>query len=201
MIRLSVVVLVLLGLAGCASTQEIETSPPQPRTGSPDEGAAAQEAPLAIVMRTGETALPADISLLRIRVTEVRLRRSNGQWIRLPSDTVPIEVMDEAQGVRRTLLETRVAPAAYDSLSIAFADVFVRFGANAGGSLTTASDAPQRLALELEPSLGAFTRLVLTLEPGASLSRSPDCRWFFVPVLLTDVESLSLRPSEVGNRQ
>lgn len=199
MIRLPVALL-LVALVGCASTQEIETSPPQPRTGTQDAEAAAQEALLAVVMTGGETALPGDVSHLRFRVTEVRLRRADGLWVRLPSDSAPIEISDETPNLRRTLLDTRVAPASYDSLTITFDDVFVRFGPNAGAPLTTADEAPQQLALELNPTLHDRTTVQLTLEPGASLSRSPDCRWFFVPILLSRVTAVSLAPADTESR-
>lgn len=201
MIRM-LVLLFLLGLLGCASTQEIETSPPMPRTGVADEAETSQEAPLSIVMGLGETALPGDVSHLRFRVAEIRLRQSaDGEWIRLPSDTAPVEVVEDTRNVRKTLLEARIAPVAYDSLSIVFDDVFVRFGTNAGGPLTTGREAPHQLALGFEPEPGVLTRVMLTLEPGASLTRSPDCRWFFVPVLMTELAMLPMAPTDFGQRQ
>jgi hypothetical protein len=195
MIRLSAVLLIT-ALTGCASTQEIETSPPQPRTGAADGEAAAQEASFTVVMAGGETPLPSDVSHLRFRITEVRLRRSDGRWVRLPSDSAPIEISEGRQNVRRTLLDTRVAPVAYDSLTVAFDDVFVQFGANAGAPLTIPGDAPQQLAIGLNPARGAHTTVLLTVEAGASLTRSPDCRWFFVPILLSDLSVVSPAPAE-----
>lgn len=196
MIRLAIL-LSALALTGCASTLEIETSPPKPRANAPeDTAAAAREAPLEVVMVQGETPLPDAVSRLRFRVTEIRLHREGGPWVRLPSDAGPTEFVTGGRGAPRTLLEARVAPATYDSLTIAFDDVFVHFGPNAGAPLTTANEAPQQLALALDPALGTRTTVVLKMEPAASLTRSPDCRWFFVPILRTDVTSRTITPAE-----
>lgn len=197
MTRLSVFLL-LIAVIGCASTQEIETSPPQPRTGVTNDEAAAQEAAFTVVMTGGETPLPSDVSRLRFRITEVRLRRADGRWVRLPSDSAPIEIGEGRQNARRTLLDTRVAPTAYDSLTISFDDVFVQFGANAGAPLTMAGEAPQQLAIDMNPMLEARTTVRLTMEAGASLTRSPDCRWFFVPILLSELSVASPAPVEPG---
>lgn len=202
MIRSSLVLLLgaMFG-AGCASTQEIETAPPQPRTDVfGDDGESAREAPFTVLMAQGETPLPDDVSRMRFRITEVRLRRATGQWVRLPSDAAPIEITGETDGARKTLLDARVIPEPYDSLTIRFDDVFARFGQNAGGPLTTAREAPQRLAIDVEPALGARTTVVLRFEPGASLTRSPDCRWFFLPVLRSDVETTPLVPPDDARR-
>lgn len=196
MSRLLVVLALQAILAtGCASTQEIETAPPQARNGSLDDDAsAAREAPLAVVITQGETPLPSDVSRLRFRVAEIRLHSRDGRWVRLPSDSAPIEFVSGGRSVRRTLLDTRVAPIVYDSMTVAFDDVFVRFGPNAGAPLTTSVDVPQRLSIALEPGAGTLTTVVLRLEPGASLTRTPDYRWFFVPMLRPDVSTRTRPP-------
>ncbi|MEX0821908.1 MAG: hypothetical protein WD021_07165 [Rhodothermales bacterium] len=147
-------------------------------------------------MTNGETVLPADVSALQFRITEVRLHRRDGPWVRLPSDSAPVEFVEDGGAVRRTLLDTRVDPAEYDSMAVTFSDVFVRFGPNAGAPLTTASGVPQRFALALGPTAEQHTSVALHLEPGASLTRSPDCRWFFVPVLRS---TLTARPLPSGD--
>lgn len=186
--------LALCALLGCSATEEIRTSPPKPRAGTPDDEQGGRgEAPLSIVMTRGPTTLPEEVSALRFRITEIQLRRSSGEWIRLPSDAGPLDLNDEPRAVRRTLVDTRVTPGTYDSLAVSFSDVFVRFGENAGAPLTAGdASAPHRLAVEMRPSLDTRTTVVLALEPKASLTRSPDCRWFFVPMIRPEIVSSRL---------
>ena len=180
----------LLLLAGCSSTRQIETSPPQTIDAAEqeDDRPTTQQARLTVSLEQGETALPDDIERFEFRIAEVRLHETGGGWIRLPSDvhhfTLPLP-----QRSRRVVLDTQIAPAAYDSVALTFDRLFARFSENAGAPLTAAAgDEPLRLALNLSTSLDTRSAVTFQFEPGASLRRAPDCRWFFVPTLRAVVE-------------
>lgn len=184
---LSRVACVLVLASGCSSTRQIETSRPQTidpadRTGEPASG----QARLVVVMEQGDTSLPDEIDRFEFRIAEVRLHEAGGSWIRLPSETHQF-TLPIARRARRTVLNTRVTPARYDSVALSFDQLFARFGENAGARLT-AGDEPLRLALDFTTSLETNATIRLRFEPGASLRRAPDCRWFFVPVVQTSVE-------------
>lgn len=170
--------------SGCSSTREIQTSSPRPRSDIERPGpTAATQARFAVVLSDGTTQLPRDIERFQFRIAEVQLHRRDGGWVRLPSDAAPIELVRGETLRPRTILDTYVPPARYDSLAVALSQVFVRFGENAGAPLATADGLPQKLAFSLDPSLERPTVIDLILEPGASLARTADCRWYFVPVL------------------
>ena len=140
-----------------------------------------------VLLQSGTTTLPEQVTLMRFRISEVHLRQENGEWLRLSSDLHVVELERGKNGLRRTVLDTRIPPVAYDSLALTFDRIFVQFGENAGAPLTLGSGTPHRLGLRLEPDLNEPTSLLLTFEPGASLSRTDDCRWFFVPLLRTEI--------------
>lgn len=173
---------------GCTSTQEIETSRPRtPETTATADGQAARQARLAISLEIGESRLPEDIEEFEFRISEVHVHSENGDWIRLPSDMNQFEISQRRGGLERSVLDATLPPASYDSVAIGFDSIFARFNANAGAPLVTAKNEPLRMALEMNPSLETATALVLIFEPEASIRRSPDCRWFFVPVMRTEV--------------
>lgn len=178
----------LLLTAGCTSTREVETS--RPRAYEAEEGAepeSPRQARISIFLERGETDLPDAIDQLRFRTAEIRLRTTDGEWVRLPSDASPVEIARGTAAQRRLVLDTRIAPMRYDSMAVTLNNVFVRFNENAGAPLTTASDAPQQFALDLEARLDVPTAVHLRLEPQPSLRQSQDCRWFFVPMFRVDV--------------
>ena len=178
----------MVAAAGCTSTREVETSRPRAYEGPAErEDATIEQARLSVFLEGGETELPDAVELLRFRVAEIRLHERGGDWIRLPSDASQIEMVRGRRALRRLVIDTRVPPTRYDSLAISLHDVFVRFNENAGAPLTTARDTPQRFALDVEPELESTTTLRLQLEGGASLTRAPDCRWFFVPLFETSL--------------
>lgn len=190
---------ILITASGCASQREIETSRPRPREEAAGAGTeAARQARLIVALQQGRTELPDDVASLRFRVAEVRLHSGDGAWTRLPSDVNTIEFAAGSRNGRRTILDTRVAPAAYDSLAIALERVFVQFNENSGAPLATADGAPQRLALDLHLDRSVPTSLTLNLEVGASLTRSPDCSWFFVPVFRPEVEQGDASPADTS---
>ncbi len=178
----------LFVFAACSSTREVETSRPRAYEGLEDaEPENPRQARLRVFMEPGDTELPDDVDQLRFRTAEIRLRRADGEWVRLPSDAGVTEIERGRRIQPKLVLDTRIAPVQYDSLAISLSHVFVRFNENAGAPLTTAADAPQRLAIELEASLDEPVTVYLRLEPQPSLKRTQDCRWFFVPVFDTAV--------------
>jgi hypothetical protein len=178
----------LVGLAllaalsgGCSSTEQIRTAPPQPAraiTGGPAD--AEPRAVVTVLVATGETPLPEAVQALRFRVAEVQLRQSTGSWVVHPADANTFEIRD-GQPLRKAVLTTRIPPAVYDSLAFSLTNVYVEYDDNAGGPLTMPREEPLRLPIAFETLVDRPTTLLLTVEPGASLSRDPGCRWFFLP--------------------
>ncbi|GEM_PF-1955892 len=187
---------VIAGLAGCSGAHEVQTSPPRPY--QPSEEVAPdspRQARLRVFIQRGGTDLPEHIQQLTFRTAEIRLRATDGEWIRLPSDAGSVELERGRSTPARLVLDTRIPPASYDSMAVALSHVFVRFNENSGGPLTTAADVPQRLGLDLTATLDAASTIHLRLEPGPSLRRTQDCRWFFVPIYsLTTVSDAAVAP-------
>jgi hypothetical protein len=180
--------LVMAASGGCSSTQEIETSRPRaPETIATADGQSTRQAHLTVSLEIGESPLPEDIEGFVFRISEVHVHSADGEWIRLPSDMHQFEISQGQGDARRSVLDTTLPPAPYDSVAIGFDSVFARFNANAGAPLVTANAEPLRMAVEMTPSLETATALAFVFEPEASLRRSPDCRWFFVPVIRTEV--------------
>jgi hypothetical protein len=151
------------------------------------DGEDVRQARIAFSLEKGASVLHEDIDALEFRISEVQVHLVDGAWIRLPSDMIPFEISQGFDDMARSVLNTTVTPAAYDSVAVAFDGIYARFNANAGAPLTAASAEPLRMALALNPSRESTTTVVLAFEPEASLRRSSDCRWFFLPVIRTDV--------------
>lgn len=177
----------VIGVAGCSSTQQIRTAPPQSAIAVADTTDQATLAPLVIVMETGGTALPEDIQAMQFRVADVRLKEADGDWVTYPAE-VNNFVLSANKRAQKPVLSTLVPPAAYDSLALSLTDIFVQFDANAGGPLTLPRGTPLRLPLTTTLAVGRRTVLRLRFEPGASLSRDAQCRWFFLPFFEVRVE-------------
>ncbi len=135
---------------------------------------------LTIMVETGETALPEAIQAMQFRVAEVRLKPANGPWTTYPADVNSFNIAAGSRA-RKVVLSTLIPSAAYDSLGLALSDVFVFYDANAGGPLTMPHDTPLVLPLAARLTINQPTTLRLLFEPGASLSRDADCRWYFLP--------------------
>lgn len=183
--------LAALALAGCTSTRQIQTARPQPAVSPAAQQAATEpRTPVLLVLETGATPLPDDVERLRFRIMEVQLLSSDSTWTTYPAELNTFELQRGGPPVRKTLLTTQLPPGAYDAVALTFGSVYAEYGPNAGGRLTIPGDAPVRvpLAFNLEPNRPATIRL--TLEPGASLSRSSDCRWFLVPFLTAAFDTL-----------
>lgn len=179
--------LVLVAI-GCSSPRQIQTSPPQsaiPTT--TDSTNTPAQAAFSILVESGVTPLPDDVQSLRFRVAELQLRSTQAGWQAFPSDLNIFEIT-RGQRVRKVVLATQLTPATYDSLSIALSDVYVEYDANAGAPLTLPHDTPIRLPLVLSLSNEYPTMLRLVFEPGASLTRDANHRWFFLPFFETLVQ-------------
>lgn len=176
--------------AGCSSTREIETSAPRSPAAVASEAQESdpQNARLTVILEPGGSMLPADVHELHFRIAEVRLRGVNEGWTRLSSEMQRVELRRTSRGTSRTIIDTRLPPAEYDSVAVSFDQVFVRFNANSGAPLAVADDAPLTFPLSVRSTVDAPTTLRLQLMPEASLVRSRDCRWFFIPVVEADAE-------------
>lgn len=175
-----------IGASACSGTTQIQTAPPRAATSHSSEAAALQ-APLTVSFETESTALPADIQRLRFRVAEIYLKPKGGEWTSYPCDVNSFELAAGTR-TRKTVLSTRVPPVAYDSLGITLNEVFVLFDANAGAPLTMANGTPLQLALDMTPGTETPTVLRLSMDPGASISRSADYRWFFLPFITAAID-------------
>lgn len=179
---------VLLGLVGCSSgTREIQTARPISAVAPPDTAVAPDRALLTVIVETGESPLPAAVEALRFRIAEVHLKPADSLWTAYPADMNRFELTDGST-VRRTILSTQIPATSYDSLALDLSDVYVEFDANAGGPLTMARDRPLLFPITLDYDSRDRATVRLTLEPGASLSQSADCRWFFTPFVQVAVE-------------
>ncbi len=187
LISASLALLVVLS-TGCGSTRQIETSSPRPRV---FPGSAGGEASglglLAIDIETGKTSLPDDVQALRFRIDEIRLHTDEGEWITFPGELNTFEILPDRY-LGKTILSTRVQPLVYDSIAVKISDAFVLFGENAGGPVTLPRDEALEIAVEMKPTVGDGTQVVIAIEPGASLYRDNNCRWYFVPFWTARVE-------------
>ncbi|MFK7846284.1 MAG: hypothetical protein AB8G77_13385 [Rhodothermales bacterium] len=173
---------------GCASTRQIETASPKPRTiPGVSGGEVSGLGLLAIDIETGETSLPDEIQALRFRIEEIRLHSDEGEWTTFPADLNSFEILPDRY-LGKTILSTRVQPVLYDSVSIKISDAFVLFGENAGGPLTLPKDTPLKIAIEMQPKVGEATQVKISIEPGASLFKDSNCRWYFVPFWNAELE-------------
>ncbi len=170
-----------LVLSGCMSTRQIQTSSPRPinAPGLTDEVAGGMGL-VSVDIVTGSTALPSDIQALRFRLEEVRLRTEEGEWLTFPAELNSFEILQNRQ-VQKTILTTRVQPLIYDSLAFKMNDVFVLFNENAGAPLTLPKDRFLTLGLGIKPVVGTAAQVRIDFEPGASLMKDADCRWYFIP--------------------
>ena len=170
-----------LPVVGCSSTTQVQTAVPQPALSPPsDTLAAADLARLTIMVETGQTALPEAIQGMQFRVAEIHLKPADGDWVVYPADVNSFDI-GAGSRARKVVLSTLIPPAAYDSLGLALSDVFVFYDANAGGPLTMPRETPLALPLAARLTIDQPTALRLLFEPGASLARDADCRWYFLP--------------------
>ena len=100
---------------------------------------------------------------------------------------VNVENLHFPLDLSKNILTTRVESVAYDSIAFTLSNLFVLFGENAGGPIAWPRDQRLTQKLEFEQGLEAATRVRIVLEPGASLLKDADCRWYFVPFWKADL--------------
>ena len=185
-LRIPISILIFfVGLTGCGSIRQIETASPRPANVSLDGAETAGLAVLGVNIETGNTILPDEIQALRFRIEEIRLRSEEGEWKDFPAEQNSFEVLPDRY-LFKTVLSTRVQPIAYDAVALKISDVFVLFSENAGGPLTLPHDLPFEVKIDLIAEVGNANQINITIEPGASLFRDADCRWYFVPFWTSD---------------
>ena len=64
---------------------------------------------------------------------------------------------------------------------MSISDLFVLYGENAGGPIAWPKDQSIKEVLHIEPGVEAVTRVKIILEPGASLLKDENCKWYFIP--------------------
>lgn len=175
--------LTILPLAlSCSSTRQITTAPP--RSGVPVDTSSVSEprAALAVQVEAATAPLPDGVQSLRFRVSDVWLKKTGEEWIRMPADVNQF-ILPPTTRATRPVLTALVPPGSYDSLGLSFSDVFVLFDENSGSALTLPREEPVRMAVALETAMDRPSAVRLIFEPAASLTRTEDCRWFFVPFI------------------
>ena len=174
------VICCVLLLSSCISTRQIETTSPRPGFLPFSNNGTAELGVFGLTVSTGETQLPSEVQALQFRVNEIQLRTADGAWKALPVEISNLEIVPN-RDVSKDILSTRVQSVEYDSIAIYISDVFVLFGENAGGPISWPRNKPVKDKLSIKPSQEIPTRVELIFEPGASIARDSDCRWYFVP--------------------
>lgn len=178
----------LLVVGGCAQTRSIEAQPPRPAARLDTSAAALTEAGLGrleVLLVADGSPLPADVARVQLRASEVRLHQVDGSWLSFPASTGRF-ALESDQAQVRSILNTQVPPALFDSIEVHFDEVYLEFGANAGSALTMASPPRAVRRLDLRPEVGRTVRVRLTLNPGASVMQDEACRWHFLPFITAD---------------
>lgn len=185
---LGIAVVAGVALSACARTSSIQALPPRPAAPIDTSALALEEAGLAridVALRISGTALPEDIGRIRLRPTEVRLHERGGSWVGYPATGGAFTISGSAADTRR-ILSMQVVPTDYDSVEVAFGDLYVEFDGNAGGPLTRADPPRSSRYVAASPALGTTTTVTLTLNPGASVFQDAACSWHFLPFLTVE---------------
>lgn len=170
----------MLLLSSCISTEQIQTSSPRPASSPLANANTAGMSVFSVTIETGTTPLPADVQALRFTIDEIHLRSEDGEWKVMPAEFNSFEILSNRE-LSKNILTTRVEPMSYDSIALSLSDLFVLYDENAGGPIAWPRDQPIKEALNIDPQVGVATRVRIVLEPGASLVKDPQCRWYFVP--------------------
>ncbi len=173
-------------LAACGSSRQIIAQPPVSgiERGGIDTSSGLTF-PLTIVLQTGASALEKDVATLRFQVDSVGLKSPEQAWRWYPADRNLFEI-SAGHLPERIILSTRVPESAYDSLALSFQDVYVQFNPHAGAPLTAGEHVPLTLPARIAAEGTGRQMLTLVLEPGPSVTRSADCRWYFVPFVVDE---------------
>ncbi|HEX7069808.1 MAG TPA: hypothetical protein VF190_03335 [Rhodothermales bacterium] len=184
-LRAALLALIVLGgvAGGCGQTHSIQALPPEPVVPVDTTAEALRRAGLArleVRLRIAGSPLPDEVSAIRLRPTEVRFHATDAAWVSVPSSGGLFTIDRTAQDTR-TIVSTQVAPAVYDSVEVRFGDVYVEFGPNAGGPITSADPPAAVRATLIDATVGAQRAIELVLDPGASIMQDAACRWHFLP--------------------
>ncbi|ACY47444.1 hypothetical protein [Rhodothermus marinus] len=171
-------------LAGCGGTREIVMAPPRPAApGMPDTTAVPARLSLTVA---ADSVLPPPFQALTLTLHPLALRRADGHRQPLPFARRTLTFSATTPRTWTLLEAAPVPPGRYDTLWIRLSDVSVRFGPNAGGTLTVETDTlALPVTLTLDPDRAHSYRLLFELR--RSLQAEPDCRWRFVPRMHLEV--------------
>lgn len=177
---LSVLVGAMLLYSSCISAEQIQTTSPRPASSSASNTNASGMGVFAVTVATGNTSLPEDVQALRFSIDEIHLKNNEGDWQVLPAELNSFEILPNRE-LSKTILTTRVETVLYDSIAFSISDLFVLYDENAGGPIAWPKNNPLKGQLRLKPEVNAATRIRIVLEPGASLLKDSNCRWYFTP--------------------
>ncbi len=171
-------------LAGCGGAREIVMAPPRPATpGIPDTTVVPARLTLTV---TSDSVLPPPFQTLTLTLHLLALQHTDGHRQPFPFARRTLTFTATTRRTWTLLEATPVPPGRYDTLWIRLSDVSVRFGPNAGGTLTVEADTlALPVALTLAPERAYSYRLLFELR--RSLQADPGCRWRFVPRLRLEV--------------
>ena len=172
--------IVCVSLSSCVPTRQIQTASPRPANTALSNRNEVGLSAISVALTTGNSPLPGEVQALRFKVDEVQLRNTSGVWEAFPVNLSNVEVLPDRNTTKR-ILSTRVAPVAYDSIALRISEVFVLFGENAGGPLSWPRNRLIKNELSVQPAVDQGTFVQIVFEPGASLARDADCRWYFIP--------------------
>ena len=170
----------MLVCVSCISTEQIQTTSPRPASSPLLNPNTAGLGVFSVTITTGETSLPDDVQALRFQVDDIRLKNNEGEWQVLPAELNSFEILPNRE-LSKTILTTRVETVLYDSIAFSISNLFVLYDENAGGPIAWPKDQPIKEKLSFKPDIEAATRVRIVLEPGASLLKDAQCRWYFVP--------------------
>jgi hypothetical protein len=184
---LPISILLAFRLAACGGVDAVRTQPPQPADYDSDSATAPPAAAQVTVAFRAGSALHQDVRALRFRLDGMTLHTAADTASAYRVGSAEIAVTPDPASRRRVLLQARMPPARYDTLSFRMRDTRVRFGPNAGGPLTTAGGGDtMRVPLSFSPAPGDSAQLRLRFDAAASLERSDDCRWRFAPAFAAE---------------
>ncbi|SHK79553.1 hypothetical protein SAMN04488087_1997 [Rhodothermus profundi] len=174
------IVLLSMLLAGCGGSRELIMAPPRPAAlALPDTTVFPARLTLTL---SANTPLPLPFQTLTVTIHLIALQRADGyrQPLVFARRTV---TFTRTAAQQWTLLEAApIPPGRYDTLWVHLSEVAVRFGPNAGGSLTAPTDTLAfPVTLELRPALSYAYHLRFDWQH--SLQAKPECRWRFTPRL------------------
>lgn len=185
-IMMCIFLLSMLICTSCISTEQIQTTSPRPASSPLSTSNTAGMGVFSVAITTGNTSLPDDVQALRFQVDEIHLKNNEGEWEVMPAELNSFEILPNRE-LSKTILTTRVETVLYDSIAFSISNLFVLYDENAGGPIAWPKETPLKGALSFKPEVESATRIQITLEPGASLLKDKQCRWYFTPFWAADL--------------